>query len=527
MLPVGGPSVAMKGAAERRHAVGAAHAPARPRLLHPPADHLLARPLHQPAADRLPRLQPPRVAQWLLCPSEILRDLAQPRPLRRRVCRRSRRLDVPLDRLAPLAQQRLLRLLLPALGSLAVFPEGRPGTSADVLQRVVDVQHPARPRQEHLDPPPDPLRPVGQDGQSRRVADAQPGRPGAPARPEALGRLDRAEQDAGVRLGQVTAVPVVKAGGVAALALGEGAQPHLAPALPGVDHRAVGVELDVTAGLAELLARRRALVQPIGEQPGLLEADLAYGLIAGAQAAELGEVLGRQGERPAGAGEAEQLAASGGDEALDAEALVQGVAARAAARADEVEPVQADVAGDGQEVARGLPFMPHALSARAGALRSPFFSTAWAWACKVASTAWRASSRAAGTARASTLERTWPSGAASAVCSSCWASRRACSRRSACSGVWASNVRLFMGFSLVRPPTIPAQLQNYQKLFTHPSLRAYDMVCEASRRFVKRTEGNRIPRGGQPRRGCEVGKELPGVALPAQPRPVTAAAANT
>ena len=64
--------------------------------------------------------------------------------------------------------------------------------------------------------------------------------------------------------------------------------------------------------------------------------------------------------------------------------------------------VQADVAGGGQDVAPGVPLVPEAAPARAGAARRPFFSAVSAWACKVAWTACRASSRAAGTARAST-----------------------------------------------------------------------------------------------------------------------------
>jgi hypothetical protein len=43
-----------------------------PRLLQTSADHLLARPLHQPAADRLTRPQTLPVAQVLLLPAEVI-----------------------------------------------------------------------------------------------------------------------------------------------------------------------------------------------------------------------------------------------------------------------------------------------------------------------------------------------------------------------------------------------------------------------------------------------------------------------
>ena len=121
------------------------------------------------------------------------------------------------------------------------------------------------------------------------------------------------------------------------------------------------------------------------------------------------------------------------------------MAALVAARADEVEAVQAGVAGDGREVAPGPALVPHAVSARAGPRRASFFSATSAWACRAASTALRVSSRPAWRAKASTLERTWLSVAESAVCSSWRASSGACSGIEACNGVSASNVRRFMG----------------------------------------------------------------------------------
>src|SRR5262249_61073638 len=127
----------------------------------------------------------------------------------------------------------------------------------------------------------------------------------------------------------------------------------------------------------------------------------------------------------------QEVAGVGADQAGDAQAVVQGVAAGAAARADQVEASEADVPRGSQDVPPGVALVPEAPAAGTGAAGRPFFSAASAWACKAASTAQRASSRAAGTARASTRDRTWPSGAASAVCSSWLASSRACSGVSA------------------------------------------------------------------------------------------------
>src|SRR5262249_25255457 len=143
--------------------------------------------------------------------------------------------------------------------------------------------------------------------------------------------------------------------------------------------------------------------------------------------------------------QAQQLLRVRADEAGDAQALVEGVSAMRAARAGQVEALEADVAGGGQDGAGDAPLVPGALQAVGAAPgRRPFFSAASARVCRAAWTAWRASSRAAGTARASTRARTCPSGAAPAVCSSCLASNSACSTSSACKGASVRNVRGFM-----------------------------------------------------------------------------------
>ena len=98
------------------------------------------------------------------------------------------------------------------------------------------------------------------------------------------------------------------------------------------------------------------------------------------------------------------------------------------------------------------------------------FSAASAWAGKAASTARRASSRTAGTARASTRARTWPSGAASALGSSCWARKSVCSTRSAGNGVGVRNERGFRAVPWgVRAARVTPADPNYQKRFLHPA----------------------------------------------------------
>jgi len=129
-------------------------------------------------------------------------------------------------------------------------------------------------------------------------------------------------------------------------------------------------------------------VQPVGHEPGLGVADLAEGLVAGAQAAELGQQPGGPGERPAGPGQGEQLGGVRADEAGDAQTVVERVTAGGAARAGQIEAVQPDRAGGGQQVAADAALVPQGLAAAgAGAGRRPFFSACSAWACRAASTA--------------------------------------------------------------------------------------------------------------------------------------------
>jgi hypothetical protein len=96
---------------------------------------------------------------------------------------------------------------------------------------------------------------------------------------------------------------------------GEDLQAQLPPALEGVDHRAVGLEFDVAAGGGEVGCGHGVGVQPVGHQPRFLIADLADGLVAGAQAAEFGEELRGAIKGPTGPGQGQQLAGLRADEA--------------------------------------------------------------------------------------------------------------------------------------------------------------------------------------------------------------------
>src|SRR5262249_12734238 len=81
VLPVGSPGIAVEGAAQGRHAVGPPYPPTRPRLLHPPPDHLLAAPPHQPPADRLALRQPLGITQLTRTVREVTRQFRQRSPL--------------------------------------------------------------------------------------------------------------------------------------------------------------------------------------------------------------------------------------------------------------------------------------------------------------------------------------------------------------------------------------------------------------------------------------------------------------
>src|SRR5947209_2309117 len=440
MVPVGSPGVAVEGATERRHPIRPPHAPPRPCLLHASADHLLARPLHQAAADRLPPRQPLGVTQVLGPSLEVTGRVVQRRLLRRRPRRRSGRREMRLHSRRPRRQQRLAARAHPGLGRRRPFAVQHLGAVRQVFRPVVDVQQPLGSRQLLVALIPDPLGAIPQHRDVRGLLDSQPAGPAADAGPEMLGGLDPPEQHPRVRRGQPPRVPRRGRRRTAPLPFGEDAQAHLAPALPGIDHRAVGLELDVAGGGREAGPGRGARVQPVGQQPGLLVADGADSLVTSVQAAELSQVGGGTGERPTGAGQGEEFTGVRADEASDAQAVVEGIAAGVAAGTDEVESFEANGARGGQDVSPGVPLVPEAASAATGAARRPFFSAASAWAWRVAWTAWRASSRAAGTARASTRARTWPSGAASAVVSSCRASSRACSTKRAWSGVSAWKV---------------------------------------------------------------------------------------
>src|SRR5262249_32616895 len=160
--------------------------------------------------------------------------------------------------------------------------------------------------------------------------------------------------------------------------------------------RAVGLELDIPVGRAEGGRGRGGAPLPVAHGPAVVLTDGPNGVVADGQAAQLAQVGGGAVERPAGPRQAEQALGVRANEARDPEALIEGMASRLAARADQVEAPQLGVAGGSQDRAAGPPLVPGELVAvGAAAGRRPFFSAVSAWACNAASTALRVSSRPA------------------------------------------------------------------------------------------------------------------------------------
>src|SRR5207248_4380211 len=231
------------------------------------------------------------------------------------------------------------------------------------------------------------------------------------------------------------------------------------------------------------------------------------------QPAELPEVGAGPLERPTGPGQAQQPLGERADEPGHAESVVERVPAGVAPRADQVQAVQADDPGGGQDVAGGVPLRPRRLAAaRARAARRPLFSAAGACRWRAASTAMRASSLAAGTAAPSTADRTRPSGAASAACWTWRARSRACSTTKASSGVSAVNVR-----GMADPPGVPPHYPN-------PTQPPQSITAPVSDRRTRRAPAgqSRVDRPGEPQapaRGCLRGN--PVARAPGSPRYTT------
>src|SRR5579884_3541788 len=227
MLPVTVPGIAMKRATERRHPVGTADTPTRTRLLHPTPDHLLARSLHHPAADRLTLLQTLRIPQVGRPTLEVTRHLRQSLSLATPADSRSGGRQVHPQTDHPRPQQLSTPFVQPCLGLGRSLTAEYLGTSRQMLPGVVNVQKPPRAGQLRRRLVPDPRGPVTQDRNAAGILQAQPAGPAADTRPEVLRCFDTSEQHTGMRHRQPPTVPRRRRGRLTPLAAGEDTQTHL------------------------------------------------------------------------------------------------------------------------------------------------------------------------------------------------------------------------------------------------------------------------------------------------------------
>ena len=176
-----------------------------------------------------------------------------------------------------------------------------------------------------------------------------------------------------MRGGHPLVVPVVGVGDrLARPPLGEDRKPHLAPPAGGVDAGPVGLELDVPRGLAEGAGRLGVVPPPGPHQAAVSVAGLADGVVADVQAGQLAEQPRGPLERPLGPGDAEQPLGVGGEQAADAQAVVQRVGVEATTSAGEVSPPERHVAGGGDDPTLGLAVAPPRRAAGQYRPRPPF-----------------------------------------------------------------------------------------------------------------------------------------------------------
>jgi hypothetical protein len=160
-----------------------------------------------------------------------------------------------------------------------------------VRARVVDVQHPDRPRQMNGRLPPDPLRPVRDHTHPARLPHPQPAGHPSPARPQLVARPDARMDHPHVRGRQVPLLPVRPARRrPPPLPPGEDGQPHLPPAGRGVHARPVRLELHVPARRPERRGRLRVVPLPVSHRPAVLVAHRPNRVVAHRQPAELLQV---------------------------------------------------------------------------------------------------------------------------------------------------------------------------------------------------------------------------------------------
>ena len=114
---------------------------------------------------------------------------------------------------------------------------------------------------------------------------------------------------------------MVRRGAVAAFPLGEHGDFQIPPARGGVHLGRVGLELRLARRGREVVAGAGVGVEPLGHRRAGGFGDPADQLVAGDQAAELPQPLGRLRERPTRPGQAEQPPRPGRDVAVDPESI--------------------------------------------------------------------------------------------------------------------------------------------------------------------------------------------------------------
>jgi hypothetical protein len=130
----------------------------------------------------------------------------------------------------------------------------------------------------------------------------------------------------------------------------------------------------VALGLAERLDLWRIGLALLVHLVGLAVTDLADDFVAGGPTSQLFQKGATVAERPLHAGEGDHVLGASREATVEAEEVIDGVAAQAAMTAEEVGTEQTDGADGSQEFTGACALVAAGLSARTGAGRTPFFS---------------------------------------------------------------------------------------------------------------------------------------------------------
>jgi hypothetical protein len=142
----------------------------------------------------------------------------------------------------------------------------------------------------------------------------------------------------------------------------------------GVDFDGIGLKLDDACRLGKCCGGGGIVCLPVGDAACFFVARLTQTFVADVPAAQVGEQILRLGKRMAGAGATSQSRGLSGEEAVDAEALIQRIAAESASVAGEVGALNGQQPEGGYEGAFRATFVASGLAAGAGACRAAFFS---------------------------------------------------------------------------------------------------------------------------------------------------------